>query len=397
MRSCDAVDKNACLANARLIVIKIGSAVLADASGLNYAMLDALAAQMALVRGALPGRKLILVSSGAVAAGRGILASHDIPQPQPTQTAKQALAAVGQGSLMRAWNDAFAKHDIITAQALLTRHDFHYRDRFQHVADTFAEMLAWNVLPIVNENDTVAVHELKFGDNDTLGSLLVNLVEADLFINLTSAAGVKAENPEINPDAPIMASIENIAALNIGKLCGAKTSLGSGGMYSKLLAARRLAQLGVPTYILPGRVKDSLLKGFFPQDYNAAAPVGTWICAEERAIPRRKFWLAYQSDPEGSLIIDDGAAKALLEQGSSLLPGGIVAVNGEFASGALVGIIHDNEIVGVGFCNYDSAQLREIRGRKRHEIAAILGNPKYPDAVHRDNLLLDAAVAEEKL
>lgn len=385
------LDRKSYLAGAKLIIIKIGSAVLADADGLDVNVMKSLAFQIAAVRQALPGRKIVLVSSGAVAAGRGALAAAGRSATGVSRSVKQALAAIGQGHLVHAWNDAFAGYGILTAQILLTRDDFHWRERFQHAADTFAQMLAWDILPIVNENDTVAVHELQFGDNDTLASLLVNMVEADLFINLTSAAGVMSANPESEPDAPILEQIDNIHGLDLEGLCGSKTVLGSGGMYSKLLAARRVAQLGIPTLILPGRKPDSLLHAF-NLSAHVSHPWGTWICPDERIIPRRKYWLAYQSNPLGALGIDSGAASALLDGGGSLLPGGIISVDGEFKKGDLVSIRHENRLLGVGFSNYDSDILSEIAGKKRHEIAAILGESRYPDAIHRDNLLLDAAI-----
>lgn len=374
------------LANARLIVIKIGSAVLTDHHGLNLPLLQTLAAQITTIKQRIPGRNIILVSSGAVAAGRRVLSHYQLPSPATTQTARQALAAIGQGSLMHAWNEAFSTSDQITAQVLLTRDDFRIRERFQHAANTFTELLVWGAIPIVNENDTVAVHELQFGDNDTLASLLVNLVNADLFVNLTSAAGVLGQNPENHPDAPVLSVIPTIEKLNFEELCGKKTALGSGGMYSKLLAARRVAQLGVPTLIIPGKVPNILLDAF------SGTQVGTWICPNTKTIPRRKYWLAYQSSPQGTLFLDQGAANALLHEGRSLLPGGITSIEGEFQKGDLVRIMHGDELLGVGFSNYPAAELHKIIGHKRHEIAAILGNPKYPDVIHRDNLLLDAAL-----
>lgn len=385
-----AITRKDYLANARLIIIKIGSAVLADPSALNLPVLDSLARQIAKIRQLLQDRRVVIVSSGAVATGRGIMAASGSPIAAADKTARQALAAIGQGQLVQAWTESFQKYGIVTAQALLTRADFQSRERFLHITDTFAAMLAWNVLPIVNENDTVAVDELQFGDNDCLASLLVNLVEADLFINLTSAPGVLAENPESNPAAKVMESIEDIAGLNIASLCGRKTGAGSGGMRSKLLAARRVAQIGVPTLILPGREADILLRAF-GERADSALP-GTWVAPAPRAISRRKFWLAYQSEPAGSVLVDAGAAEALLHQGRSLLPGGIVAVQGDFATGDLVRVLFQDQLLGVGFCNYSAEELRRIHGHKRYEIAAILGNAKYPDAIHRDNLLLDAAV-----
>ena len=373
------------LAEAHRIVIKIGSAVLADASQLCLPVLDSLAAQIASLLGADARRRIIMVSSGAVAAGRAVIRRE---AGQAGQSEKQALAAIGQARLMQAWSDAFDPYGVITAQALLTRDDFRIRERFQNAAATLNRLLDWSVVPIINENDTVAVHELKFGDNDTLASLLVNLVQADLFISLTSAPGVFAADPEKEANPQILEVIEDIGSLNLDSLCGSRTALGSGGMHSKLMAARRVAQLGVPTLILPGR-EDHILMRALACDGKRH---GTLVLPETKAVPRRKFWIAYQSEPAGELTIDAGAANALLLQGRSLLPGGIIAVSGDFPRGALVRIIHNGDTIGVGSSNYSSDQLVRIHGRKRHEIAAILGNANYPDAVHRDNLLIDAAV-----
>ncbi len=392
-------DRLECLRNARIVVLKIGSAVLAGGSDLNFAVLESLAAQIAAIRIQACGesghdftRQVIVVSSGAVAAGKKALAGAGICDFANYDRARPAIAAVGQSLLMHAWNRAFAPHGIITSQVLLTRDDLRSRKRFQTAAGTFAAMLSWGVVPVVNENDTVSVSGLKFGDNDCLASLLVNLVEADMFINLTSAPGVLNADPQANPDALVLESIEEIARLDIDALCGCKSELGSGGMHSKLLAARRVSQLGVPTIILPGREKDILLRAFglLPQA-DASCP-GTWICADKKSIPRRKFWLAYQSEPAGTVEIDDGAARALLYNGSSLLPGGITSVTGEFEKGALLRVCHSGHNLGVGFSNYDADDLAKIRGLKRHEVAAILGQARYPDVIHRDNLLLDAAI-----
>lgn len=373
------------LRSSRLIVIKIGSAVLADAASLCQPVLSSLASQIASLLKQDGKRRIIIVSSGAVAAGRAIVAQteRDISQSE-----KQALAAIGQARLMQAWGDAFAPFGIKVAQALLTREDFRSRERFRHITETINCLLSWDVVPIINENDTVAVHELKFGDNDTLASLLVNLVQADLYISLTSAPGVFASRPQEGISLPVLSSIENISTMDIPSLCGEKTNAGSGGMYSKLIAARRVAQLGVPTLILPGRVQNILLDAFAE---DAERP-GTLVFPQARPVSRRKFWLAYQSDPAGEIEIDSGAANALLSQGRSLLPGGITGVRGKFGKGSLIKIKYRDETLGVGISSYSSDDLLRIYGRKRHEIAALLGEANYPDAVHRDNLLLDAAV-----
>lgn len=269
-------EKAQALARARVVVIKVGSAVLTDAQGLSTPVLESLARQMAALRTAPDGheRRLVLVSSGAVAAGRAVLRAHGHSGETSGLSARQAAAAVGQGQLMRAWDEVFRAYDFPTSQVLLTRDDLRARQRFLNARNTFAELMDWGVLPIVNENDTVSVSELKFGDNDCLASLLVNLIGADLYINLTSAPGVYAANPQEVPDAGILECVEDVAGLDLGRMCGGKTSVGTGGMYSKLQAARRAAQLGVPTLILPGREADVLARAF------AGEAVGTWVRPE---------------------------------------------------------------------------------------------------------------------
>ncbi|MBO4368778.1 MAG: glutamate 5-kinase, partial [Desulfovibrio sp.] len=342
------------LQEAKTIVFKVGSAVIADKTGLDTTLMDHLATQMITVWNALPNRKLVLVTSGAVAAGRAVLRSLG-KEADIGLSAKQAIAAIGQGQLMQSWNTSFQAAGFATAQVLLTRDDLRARQRFLNVRNTFAELFSWNTLPIVNENDTVSVQELKFGDNDSLSSLLANLVHADLVVNLTSAKGVKAEDPQKNPDAQVLPYITTIASLDITKICGSKTNLGTGGMYSKLRAARRIAQLGVPTLILPGRDRDIITQAF--TDHRE---VGTYVLPNTDVVPRRKYWLAYQTDPLGTLFIDQGAAKALLHDGRSLLPGGIRKVEGSFPKGSLVAIHCEDEgqkEIGVGLSNYSSQEI----------------------------------------
>lgn len=379
------------------IVIKIGSAVISDQNGLardvmaNIAFQIATLLQMSENSSPISKKRAILVSSGAVAAGRTLLYQFGKGHEKSSLPEKQAIAAIGQTVLMSAWADVFRPHGLPVAQILLTRDDFRSRERFLNIRNTFSRIFGLGVFPIVNENDTVSVSELKFGDNDCLASLLVNLVEAELFINLTSASGVRAENPQINPSAPYLRVIEDIANFDIKNICGEKTSIGSGGMHSKLLAARRVAQLGVGTLILPGKTKDSILAAFNSSpEKNGFA--GTWVRPGSHPISRRKFWLAYQSSPQGALELDSGAVEAIFTHGASLLPGGIRNVEGVFAKGAIVEIKSGNQSLGVGLSNYNSATLQKIIGHKRHEVAALLGQAHYPEVIHRDNLLLDAAL-----
>jgi glutamate 5-kinase len=370
------------LDRARRVVIKVGSAVLADKSGLDLRVVNRLADQIALLRD--QGRDVVLVSSGAMAAGRGVMHSRHVSE---TLRCKQAVSAVGQSRLMHAYDEAFARYRKITAQVLLTREDLKSRERFLNARNTMLQLLQWQIIPVVNENDTVAVQELKFGDNDALASLVLNLVEADLFINLTSADGVFDRNPREFPQACLLSEIEDIDGLAVERMCSGKTEQGTGGMYSKLISARRAAQIGVPTLILSGCNRFALEKAF------AGENLGTLIRAGTRSIARRKFWLAYNLDPAGEIIMDGGAARAVRERGKSLLPAGITAVKGEFGKGDMVRLLGESgEELGVGLSNYASEDLLRIKGHCSESIPEILGQALYTEAVHRDNMLLDAAL-----
>ncbi len=375
---------------ARRVIIKVGSAVLTNASGLDYAVIDGLVEQISAWHN--EGVQTVLVTSGAVAAGRAVMRArpaqaapvlHGVAIPE-----KQAAAAIGQSRLMQYYDQAFSASGKVTAQLLLTSDDLRYRQRFLHARNTFFTLLGWGVIPIVNENDTVAVDELKFGDNDTLASFLINLAEADLFINLTSAPGVFKENPGKNATPGIMPYIPNIFSLDIDALCGEKTDSGTGGMASKLAAARRVARLGVPTLILPGREKDVLTRA------RKGEELGTWVVAGEKSLSSRKFWLAYNEKSQGSLVVDDGAAKALLYDGKSLLPVGVVETRGSFQAGALVRILDraDKEL-GVGICNYPSDALQRIMGLKLTVLAETYGI-NHDEVIHRNNMMLNTVPIE---
>lgn len=375
------------LKNARTIVFKVGSAVITNEQGLDRNRMQHLADQIACLWDALPQRRVVLVTSAAVAAGKTLLRAMKKTVEFQGLSARQAVAAIGQSQLMQAWDSAFRLSNHLTAQVLLSREDLQARQHFLNIRNTFAELLDWNVLPIVNENDTVSVQELTFGDNDSLASLLVNLVNADLCVNITSAEGVRARDPQKDPDSPLLDHIDDIAGIDIPTMCGSKTNVGTGGMYSKLRSARRTAQIGIPTLILSGKKEKSLLEAF-----SENSTLGTWIKPSQKTISRRKYWLAYKRNPEGTLVIDEGACKALLHEGRSLLPGGIRSVEGSFQKGALLRIVKDEQELGVGLSNYSSQEINEIMGLKRHEVAARLGDAHYPDVIHRDNLILNAVI-----
>ena len=383
MAQCDWREKRRqALSQARRVVIKVGSAVLAGPDGIDLAVIASLARQISDL--AQAGYQVLLVSSGAVAAGRAVLGERYDPAFLPH---RQAASAIGQSRIMHAYDQEFARHGRIAAQVLLTRDDLDNRERYLNLRNTLATLFDLGAVPVVNENDSVAISELVYGDNDCLAGLLVGAVGAELFVNLTSARGVFAENPDDNPSAAPMECIDNIGELDLDAMCGAKTTLGTGGMYSKLLSARRVAQLGVPTLILAGREEGALARGLAGED------VGTFVLSGYKAIPRRKFWLAYHHDPQGTLTVDDGAARALKEKGKSLLPAGIVDVVGDFPVGSMVRVATvAGDTIGVGLSNYAADDVRKIMGLKSSRIAQVLGEAAYAEAVHRDHLLLDPAM-----
>jgi len=373
--------KSGALGRARRIVVKVGSAVLTSGAGLDMEVVESLARDLAKLHAG--GRDILLVTSGAVAAGRAALREKELSGIPD----RQAAAAIGQGRLMHAYDHIFGELGVTTAQILLTRDDLEGRERYLNVRNTLRTLLDWRCLPVVNANDTVAVQELVYGDNDCLSSLLVGAVDADLFVNLTSARGVFSGNPSENPDAVCYECLDGIEDLDLDILCDGKTIVGTGGMHSKLLAARRAARLGVSTLIVAGREPDRLSRVF------AGESLGTWIPAEGQSLSRRKFWLAYTSDPKGGLWIDQGAANALRGGGKSLLPAGLARVEGDFEKGAVVRILDpQGHTIGVGLANYDANDLKKIMGLKSAKIVQVLGEAPYPEIVHRDNMVLDAAL-----
>ncbi|QJT10677.1 glutamate 5-kinase [Oceanidesulfovibrio marinus] len=379
-------DRSSHLSGVRRVLVKIGSAVLTHQTKrgleLDNLVVESLVAQISELHDR--DMDIVLVSSGAVAAGRGVICMSDECPDIHGLPDRQAASAVGQSRLMHAYDQAFALRGKVSAQILLTRDDLQSRRRYLNARNTFGALLEWRAIPVVNENDTVVVRELEFGDNDHLASLLLNLVEADLFVNLTSAKGVFTKNPDQHPDAEPLSCISDIASLNLNASCGGKTTVGSGGMYSKLLAARRAARLGVPTLIVSGREPQALIRAINGEN------IGTWVTPEKKSMSRRKFWLAYNREPSGSIYVDDGAVRALRERGKSLLPIGITDVRGNFARGAVVRILtEDGGEVAIGMANYRAAELRRIMGLKTDAIEAVLGPGLYSEAVHRDNMVVD--------
>lgn len=353
-------------------MVKVGSAVLAGPRGLDLGVMAEIARQVLALKAA--GREVVLVSSGAVAAG---MAATGLPRPEDMPR-KQALAAIGQPLLMAAWREAF--RGVPVAQVLLTAEDLASRERYLNAKATLLALLGLGVVPIVNENDTVAFHEIRFGDNDQLSARVAPLVEAGLLVLLSDVEALYEADPKKNPGArpiPEVASVKEVLTL-----AGEGNPLGSGGMRSKLLAAGMAARVGIPTLLLPGRRPGVLLAAL------RGEPLGTYFHAQRRYRGARA-WLYQNLSPKGALVLDEGAVRALRERGASLLPSGVKEVQGRFGRGEVVRLLSERgEEVGLGLAAYASEEIARIKGRHSREIEAILGYRYTEEVVHRDHLVL---------
>jgi glutamate 5-kinase len=368
---------------AKTLVVKVGSAVLTRRDGdLDLDVMREIVDQSAELMHS--GRNVILVTSGAVAAGRAAL---DVCRRQLTIAQKQALAAVGQSRLMSIYSNLFAPHGLFVGQMLLTAGDMEDRRRYVNARYTMEELLRRRCVPIINENDTVTVDELKFGDNDGLAARVAVKMQATALILLSDVDGVFDSNPKENPDARLVEVIERLTPAVIEQYCPAAkpgSLVGSGGMLSKLRAARLATSAGVHVAIANGKHKGILreiLEGNFRGTYFPAAP-----CHRSQ----RSEWILHGRVAGGrQIVVDDGAREALVRKHKSLLPAGIVRVIGSFQEGDIVDIVDlRGHALGRGIVNYSSAELDLIKGHKSDEIASILGAKPYDEAIHRDNLAL---------
>ena len=367
------------LSAARRIVVKVGSGLITvPGDGPSAAAIGRLAADLAaLVR---DNREVALVSSGAIATGMARLALPVRPRSIPE---KQAAAAVGQTALMWHYAQAFKKHGIAVGQVLLTGQDISDRGRYLNARNTLLTLLDFGVLPVVNENDTVAVEEIKVGDNDNLGALVAHLIDADLLVLLTDVDGLYTGDPRRDPTARRLETVEAVTG-DIYRLASDTASAVSvGGMSTKLQAAQKANASGIPMIIAHGRepsVLQRLIKG---------EALGTYFLPRDDRLAARKRWIAFAVPPQGRLVVDAGAKKALTERGKSLLPSGLAAVEGEFSAGAVVALAEvDGAEFARGLVNYDADELRKIRGAKTREIEETLGYKGVDEVVHRDNLVV---------
>ncbi|OYD52811.1 glutamate 5-kinase [Thauera propionica] len=364
--------------NARRLVVKVGSALVTNnGAGLDKDALDDWARQIAALRA--DGREVTLVSSGAIAAGIQRLGWSKRPHEM---SKLQAAAAVGQMGLVEAYEKAFSRHGLHTAQILLTHEDLADRTRYLNARSTLTTLLELGVVPIINENDTVVTDEIKFGDNDTLGALVANLIEADALIILTDQQGLYTADPRRDPAATLISEGRAEDRQYESMAGGAGTGISKGGMITKIRAAQRAARSGAHTCIASGREQDPLLR------LAAGETIGTLLYATSSPLQARKQWLADHLQLAGDLVIDDGAVAAL-KSGRSLLPVGVVAVRGDFERGAAVACrTADGEEVARGLVNYSATECRRIARKPTGEIETLLGYVDEPEVVHRDNMVV---------
>ncbi|MEA2681432.1 MAG: glutamate 5-kinase [Candidatus Binataceae bacterium] len=369
--------KEAIIGPLRRLVVKVGSAVLSDPNGLRADVIANLARQIdAIIR---DGREVVLVTSGAIAAGRARLGRR-----ASTIAERQAAAATGQIDLMRQWAKAFDAHGRTVAQLLLTHQDLAERKRRLNATHTIESLFAAGVIPIVNENDTVAVEEIRMGDNDVLSSLVAGMVQAGLLIILSDVAGVLTGDPRTRSDARLIPLITDPEAGMRGLVAESAGPLGVGGMATKLKAARQAARAGICVIIAPGREPDTLTLALDP-----SREIGTLVLPARRRLPGRKHWIAFALRPSGALALDRGAAEALRSKGRSLLPSGIRDVRGEFASGDCVSLLDSDGVeFGRGLVNYPAADVLKVKGMRSQEIPRVLGYKVADEIIHRDNFVL---------
>ena len=361
------------------VVIKIGSRVLTDDDGgLDHGVIERICEDISLLRER--GKQVVVVSSGAIAAGRSELGLTEKPKTIPQ---KQAAAAIGQTRLMRAYEEALAPYGLKAAQLLLTSEDLGSRQRFLNARATIDTLLGYGIIPVINENDTVVVDEIKFGDNDNLSALVTNVAESDLLVILTDVEGLYNSDPGQNPDARLIPLVQGITRELERAAGGAASSVGTGGMATKVAAAKKAGKNGVPTILVAGKRAGILSAAMRGEE------VGTLFLPQGAGLNGRKHWIAYTLKPAGRVTVDDGARNVLLKKGKSLLPSGVVGVDGRFERGACVRICGlDGSEFARGLSDYSSSEITRLAGHNSSEIEELLGY-RYADViVHRDNLVV---------
>jgi glutamate 5-kinase len=368
------------LSTGKRIVVKVGSGVLTKDNRLNLEIITAITDQICTLHDR--GIQVILVSSGAMAAGVTKLGLACRPSETPK---RQAVSAIGQADLIKEWERALEHCGRKVAQILLTRGDLCSRVRYLNARNTINTLLEWNVLPIINENDTVAVKSLQFGDNDNLGAMITLLLGADLMINLTDIGGLYDKDPRVHSDAHLLREVtsmgKNIQAM-AGKIAG---PLGPGGMGTKITSAKKLTSAGIPMIIASG-LAPNILINIFDGDY-----IGTYFVPKKQRLNSRKNWIGLTLQAKGKITIDAGAQRAVLTQGKSLLPSGITRVEDYFEVGDPVEFLNEaRQLLGMGLVNYNASDILKIMGCKTSQIKGRLGFRSYDEVIHRDNLVITA-------
>lgn len=377
--------RKALLSHVKRVVVKLGSGVISDAAGLESRQVSAISEDLCNLLDR--GLEVILVSSGAVAAGKGQLGIQGRPQTIPQ---KQAAAAIGQTRIIREYKETFQTRNYNVAQVLLTRDDLSNRRRYLNARNTLMTLLEYGVTPVVNENDTVVVEEIRFGDNDNLSALVTSLVEADMLIILSDVDGFYDSNPAENPQAELIPVIERVTPAIEAMGSSAIGTLGTGGMVTKLKAAKKAALSGVGTLIVNGRSPHILTRIFDGEE------VGTYFLPAQSKLTAKKQWIAFSKKPRGKLMIDEGGQQAVIKRGKSLLPSGICGVDGGFERGDAVRICdRDGHEFARGVISYSLAETLQIMGKQCSEIEAILGYKYRDEVVYRDDLVLTNQNEEE--
>lgn len=368
------------LQKAKRIVIKVGTSTITYANGKrNFSQIDRLAREISDLQN--QGKEMILVTSGAVAVG---VDRMGLPGKPKTIPGKQAAAAVGQGVLMHTYEKFFADYGQIVAQVLITKTEAIDRHRYTNTRNTFMELMRQRVIPIVNENDVVALDELKIGDNDNMSALVAGIVDADLVIILSDVDGLYTANPQTHPDAVIVPEVAEITPEIEASAGGVGSARGTGGMATKIQAAKAATSSGIHLVIASGTEKNAITRVL------QGEKLGTLFVSRENRLQFRKRWLAFGAKIAGSIVVDDGCAKAIRKAGGcSILPAGVFAVQGEFLPGSTVSVIDkDAHELARGLVHYSSAELEQIKGCNSGEIANILGHKNFDEVIHRDDLVI---------
>jgi glutamate 5-kinase len=371
--------KRQILRRVRRVVIKIGSQILSSTEGIEESRLRALVRELAALHD--QKKEIVVVSSGAVAAGMTRLGRKERPKTIPE---KQALAAVGQIKLMALYERHFSKFDKSVAQVLLTHADLANRQRYINAKHTFQTLLELSIVPIVNENDTVAVEEMKFGDNDHLSALVATLLDADLLVILSDVEGVYDRDPRVFNDARLIPFIDDIKKAK-GAINGmSQSALGTGGIATKVAAGEEAAAAGIPSIITSGLSARAVERVFDVEEQ-----VGTLILPDQNRLTHRKHWIAYTLKPAGDVIVDAGAHEALVQKGRSLLPSGLKEVRGAFGVGECVRCLDEQgREFARGLVNYGAHELNQIKGLHTSKIEKVLGYKAYDEIIHRDDLVV---------